>query len=79
MGINASTMKSITDPINHLVDNCGKSNCHSKCGNCFEVDIENQVRLLPVEPFTLPRSRDSNDSMDSNITKTVEHHAVTDT
>ena len=72
-------MKSITDPINHLVDNCGKSTCHSKCGNCFEVDIENQVKLLPVEPFTLRHSRDSNDSMESSITKIVEHHAVADT
>ena len=77
MGINESIVKSMTDPINHLVDNCGKSNCHSKCGGCLEVDIENQVQQLPVGNVVLPHtelSRETNDSMSSNVTKIVELH-----
>ena len=78
MGITESTMKNITDPINHLIDNCGKSNCHSKCGSgCFELDIENQVQQLPVGIIALPHtelSRETNDSMSSNVTKIVELH-----
>ncbi len=35
MGMSESTRKLITDPINHLLDNCGKSDCHSKCFDCF--------------------------------------------
>ena len=76
MGMNESTIKSITDPIDHLIDNCGKSNCHSKCGNCLEVDIENQVQQLPVGnialPLTVSRESESTDSMSSNVTKIVE-------
>ena len=77
MGITESTMKNITDPIDHLIDNCGKSNCHSKCGGCLEVDIENQVQQLPVGIIALPHtelSRETNDSMSSNVTKIVELH-----
>jgi hypothetical protein len=53
----------------------GKSNCHSKCGGCLEVDIENQVQQLPVGNIALPPtelSRETNDSMSSNVTKIVE-------
>ena len=34
-----STIELITDPIIHLLDNCGRSDCHSKCFDCFELDI----------------------------------------
>ena len=34
-----SVIKAITDPLNHLLDNCGKSDCHSKCFDCFVLDI----------------------------------------
>jgi len=79
MGMNESTIKSITDPINHLIDNCGKSNCHSKCGGgCFELDVENQVQQLPVGnsalPLTVSRESESTDSVSSNVTKIVEIH-----
>ena len=76
--MNESTIKSLTDPINHLLDNCGKSNCHSKCGGgCFELDVENQVQQLPVGKSNLiptELSRESTDSMSSNVTKIVEIH-----
>ena len=78
MGMNESTIKSITDPIDHLIDNCGRSNCHSKCGGCFELDVENQVQQLPVGnsalPLTVSRESESTDSMSSNVTKIVEIH-----
>ena len=72
MGMNESTIKSITDPIDHLIDNCGKSNCHSTCGGgCFELDVENQVQQLPVGnhalPLTVSRESESTDSMSSNV------------
>ena len=35
-----STIKIIIEPISHLIDNCGRSDCHSKCCNCFEFEID---------------------------------------
>ena len=55
MGLSESTIKILTEPVNHLLDNCGRSDCHSKCCDCFEFDIEH--------------SRDSNLSLE-NISKT---------
>ena len=59
MGLSESAIKIITEPINHLLENCGKSDCHSKCCDCFEFDIENNHRP----------PRDSNISLE-NISKT---------
>ena len=39
MGLNESIIKTITEPVNHLLDNCGRSDCHTKCFDCFELDI----------------------------------------
>ena len=49
-----STIKIITEPISHLIDNCGRSDCHSKCCNCFEFEIDHHSR---------GSSRDSNISL----------------
>ena len=49
-----STIKIITEPVSHLIDNCGRSDCHSKCCNCFEFEIEHHSRSS---------SRDSNISL----------------
>ena len=49
-----STIKIIIEPISHLIDNCGRSDCHSKCCNCFEFEIEHHSRSS---------SRDSNISL----------------
>ena len=50
MGINESTIKLLTEPINHLIDNCGKSDCKSKCGNWMEIekDTTPTIDSLPV-------------------------------
>ena len=49
-----STIKIITEPVSHLIDNCGRSDCHSKCCNCFEFEIDHHSRSS---------SRDSNISL----------------
>ena len=38
MGITESTLKLITEPLNHMIDNCGKSDFKSKCGSCLEIE-----------------------------------------
>ena len=40
MGLSESTIKNIIEPITHLIDNCSTSDCHSKCCDCFEFDID---------------------------------------
>lgn len=55
MGLSESTMKVLTEPVNHLIDNCGKSDCHSKCCDWFEFEIEHARTL----------SRDSNVSLEN--------------
>ena len=44
MGLSESTIKIITEPVTHLIDNCGRSDCHSKCCDCLEFEIENHSR-----------------------------------
>ena len=57
MGLSESTIKVLTEPVNHLIDSCGKSDCHSKCCDCFEFEIEqHHSRTL---------SRDSNVSLEN--------------
>ena len=55
MGLSESTIKVLTEPVAHLIDNCGRSDCHSKCCDCFEFEIENHSRT----------SRDSNISLEN--------------
>ena len=40
MGMSESTIKALTDPVNNLISNCGHSDCKTKCGNCFELEID---------------------------------------
>jgi hypothetical protein len=68
MGMNESIIKLITEPINNMTSNCGHSDCKSKCGNCFELQIDTHQALTHA-----PREN-SNDSMSSSITKIVERH-----
>jgi len=55
MGLSESTIKVLTEPVTHLIDNCGRSDCHSKCCDCFEFEIEAHSRAS---------SRDSNFSLE---------------
>ena len=55
MGLSETAIKVLTEPVNHLIDNCGKSDCHSKCCDCFEFEIEHTRTL----------SRDSNVSLEN--------------
>ena len=69
MGINESTVKLLTEPVNNLIGNCGHSDCKSKCGDCFELEIDTVKALPAVQP-----RESSRDSMSSSITKIVERH-----
>ena len=40
MGLNESIIKLINEPINNLIATCGHSDCKSKCGNCWEIEID---------------------------------------
>ena len=59
-GYNESTIKLITEPINHTIDNCGRSDCKSKCGSCVEIETINEAHA--------PCKEDTNDSMSSKVT-----------
>ena len=61
MGLSESTIKAITEPLDHLVDNCSKSDCHSKCCDCFELDIDHK--------FQRQESEDSNISLENKKSK----------
>ena len=79
MGINESLLKTITEPILHLIDNCGHSDCKSKCGNCVEIEIDtlHSIDSLPVLASLQAKdnSRETNDSItSSSITKIIERN-----
>ena len=79
MGLSESSIKLITEPINHLIDNCGHSDCKSKCGNCIEIEIDttHNVDSLPVLSNLQAKenSTDSNESItSSSITKIVKRN-----
>ena len=79
MGWSGSSKKLLTEPITHLIDNCGHSDCKSKCGNCFQIEIDttHNVDSLPALSNLQAKenSRDSNESItSSSITKIVERN-----
>ena len=81
MGLSESSIKSITEPIYHLIDNCGHSDCKSKCGNCIEIEIDTThvVDSLPVlsnlQAKANSRESTGNESItSSSITKIVERN-----
>ncbi len=69
MGMNESTVKLLTEPVNNLIGNCGHSDCKSKCKDCFELEIDTGHALPAIQP-----RESSRDSMGSSITKIVERH-----
>ncbi len=73
MGPSESTIKLVTEPVNHLIGNCGHIDCESKCAGCFEIEIDTTqtVNALPVlQPED--SSRESSDSIRSNVILIVE-------
>jgi len=62
MGMNESTVKILTEPVNTLIGNCGH-------GDCFELEIDTGHALPAIQP-----RENSRDSMGSGITKIVERH-----
>ena len=50
MGITESAIKTLTEPLNILIGNCGHSDCKSKCGDrCLEIEIDTTPVLQPKE------------------------------
>ena len=58
MGLSESSIKTLTEPVDHLLNNCSMSDCHSKCCDCFEFDIEHHTKSKEL-------SRDSNESLEN--------------
>ena len=74
MGINESTIKLITEPINNMIGTCNHSDCKTKCGeHCFEIEIDT-THPINTFPVLQPKenSRESHDSILSNVTLIVE-------
>ncbi len=78
MGLNESTIKLINEPINNMIGTCGHSDCKSKCGNCFEIEIDTHpIESLPglSNLQAKDNSRDSTSSItSSSITKIIERN-----
>ena len=75
MGLYESTIKLINEPINNLIGTCSHSDCKSKCGDhCFEIEIDTTHPIVDAFPILQPKegSRDSHDSILSNVTLIVE-------
>ena len=73
MGINESTIKLLTEPLNNMIGTCGHSDCKTKCGNCVEIEIDTNPIITSL-PTLQPKdnSRESHDSILSNVTLIVE-------
>ncbi len=83
MGLSESSIKLITEPLTHLIDNCGHSDFKSKCCECFQIEIDttHSINSLPVLSNLQAKdmSRETNDSItSSSITKIVERHNEND-
>ncbi len=82
MGMNESTIKLFTSPINSLIGVCAHSDCRTKCCECFEMEIDTthavnapqviaSVAALP--DLSREQSNNSNNSTtSSSITKIIE-------
>ena len=84
MGLSESSIKLLTEPITHLIDNCGHSDCKSKCGNCIEIEIDTTPTIdsLPALSNLQAKdiSRETTDSItSSSITKIVERNSERET
>ena len=78
MGINESTIKLITEPLNNMIGTCGHSDCKTKCGeHCFEIEIDTNPIVTSL-PTLQPQdnSRESHDSILSNVTLIVEKNKL---
>ena len=72
MGLNESIIKTITEPVNHLIDNCGHSDFKSKCCQCIEIEIATHTIDSLPGLSTIQAKDNSRDSILSNVTLIVE-------
>ena len=49
MGLSESSIKLVNEPINNLIGTCSHSDCKTKCGSCFEIEIDttHPINTLP--------------------------------
>ena len=78
MGLTESIIKTITEPVNHLIDNCGHSDCKSKCGSCFAIDMDTHPNESIPGLSTLQAKDLSRDSILSNVTLIVDRNTEKD-
>ena len=72
MGLTESIIKTITEPVNHLIDNCGHSDFKSKCCECVEIEIDTHTIDSLPGLSTIQAKDNSRDSNMSNVTLIVE-------
>ena len=72
MGLTESIIKTITEPVNHLIDNCGHSDFKSKCCECVEIEIDTHTIDSQPGLSTLQAKDNSRDSNFSNVSLIVE-------
>ena len=72
MGMSESAIQVLMDPINNLITNCGHSDCKTRCGNCFELEIDSTHTVNSIPTLQArAESRESNVSNIWNVTKIV--------
>ena len=72
MGLTESTIKTITEPFAHLVDNCGHSDFKSKCCQCLEIEIDTHTIDSLPGLSTIQAKDNSRDRILSNVTLLAE-------
>ena len=72
MGLTESIIRTITEPVNQLIDNCGHSDFKSKCCQCVEIEIDTHTIDSLPGLSTLQAKDNSRDSHISNVTLIVE-------
>ena len=82
MGMNESTIKLFTNPLNSLIGVCAHSDCRTKCCECFEMEIDTThavnapqgiASVAALHDLSREQSNTSNNSItSSSITKIIE-------
>ncbi len=72
MGITESAIKTMTEPLNTLIGNCGHSDCKTRCCDCFELEIDTMQQVTAHPVLVMQPREDTHDSIISNVTLIVE-------
>ena len=75
MGITESAIKTLTEPLNALIGNCGHSDCKTRCCDCFELEIDTMAHVTALPVLIVQPTEDTNDRIHtdaSNVTLIVD-------